>query len=83
MMKCSLMSELEKLRSVQERSQAIGDFLGWLGEQGIFLCRSQERGFYPIPETTEQLLAKYFNIDLNKVEQEKRAILERLGGEQA
>jgi len=37
-----------------------------------------ERGFVPINPDIEKLLAEYFNIDLGKVEQEKRAILENL-----
>lgn len=35
-------------------------------------------GFYPINKRIEQYLADYFEIDLNKIESEKRQILESL-----
>jgi len=71
-------SDLDKLRAVQGLSQTIGDFLDWLSERGIVLCRPERHHYCPIPETAEQLLAQYFQIDLNKVEAEKRVILEKL-----
>jgi hypothetical protein len=39
---------------------------------------SPERGFVPINKNIEKLLAEYFNIDLDKVEKEKQAILKEL-----
>ena len=61
---------------VKDRSQQIGEFLEWLTGQGVELCvYHDERGYEPVRETTEQLLAEYFDIDLAKVEQEKRAIM--------
>lgn len=35
-------------------------------------------GFYPINERIEAILAEYFEIDLNKIESEKRAMLDEL-----
>jgi hypothetical protein len=35
-------------------------------------------GFFPANENIEKLLAEFFEIDLNKVEEERRAILEAL-----
>ncbi len=35
-------------------------------------------GYYPITTNIEKLLAEYFEIDLNKVEKERRALLEAL-----
>ena len=69
--------ELEKLKEVSKTSQEIGEFLNWLPEIGIYLCRYDEEDyFYRSVVDFEKLLAEYFKIDLNKVEQEKREILE-------
>lgn len=35
-------------------------------------------GYYPIRKSTEQLLAEFFEIDLRKVEDEKRAMLDAI-----
>ena len=34
---------LNRIHEVRNKSQAIGEFLEWLGEQGIILCKWQER----------------------------------------
>jgi hypothetical protein len=115
--------EHDKMHEVKERSQAIGEFIEWLGsEEGVSLtvhrekrwvcfvcgvideddvrasrafcgedgCRlclqegkesaveHQPEGYYPYHFTIEKLLAKHFDIDLNKVEDEKRAMLDEL-----
>ena len=75
---------LDKMREVKDQSQAIGEFLEWLGSKGIFLGhhtlyegRSQEQ-FVVRPGSTEELLAEFFEIDLNEAEAEKRAILDHI-----
>jgi len=87
--------EHEKLHKVQEKSQAIGEFLEWLTEEkrysicqyvntiGEVDCEGEEirfpvKGYLPILERIEQLLAEYFDIDLDKLELEKRAMLDEL-----
>jgi hypothetical protein len=83
--------EHEKLKEVQEKSQAIGDFLEWLGyEKDVTLCeyfeptREERReegaiaGYLPTNKKKMDLLAEYFDIDLNKIEQEKRQMLDEL-----
>jgi len=112
--------ECEKLAKVKDASQIIGEFLEWLGAQGIRLherpikeaviarmkglpvdnghcilcggklvfgvcggCNAhQDRDYfdhyYPIRKTIEQIIAQYFEIDLNKVEEERRLILEEI-----
>lgn len=77
--------ELDKMKAAKETSQKIGEFIEWLGENGYHICIECSGGgmpdgdsseYWPCNESIEKLLAKYYNIDLNKVEQEKRAILE-------
>lgn len=72
--------QLAKMQEVQETSQAIGEFLDWLqSEQRIDLCTiirgTGHDRWAPITESTQQLLARYFGIDLEAVERERRAVL--------
>ena len=71
--------QLSKMHTVQDQSHSIGDFIEWLSENGMAICTLQEglRGtnFYPVADSLETLLSKYFEIDLNAVERERRAVL--------
>lgn len=72
--------EHEKLNAVKDQSQAIGDFLDWLNsEKGIVLANygnSDVAWLAPDGTAKERLLAEYFEIDLDKLEAEKRAMLQ-------
>lgn len=69
--------EHEKLQKVKDESQAQGEFLEWLREQGVWLCRMDEDGLlYPTYTRIEDFLAEYHGIDLKVIEQEKREMLE-------
>lgn len=71
-------SEIEKLIDVSSESQVIGEFLDTCG---YFLCEQtggEVRPFMPVSLSIEELLAEYFGIDLKKLEDEKRALLEQL-----
>ncbi len=77
--------EHAKLEAVKDQSQAIGDFLEWLGNDRpdgpIFLCERRrdveiDNIWVPTGASAEKLLAEYFDIDTKKLEAEKRAILE-------
>lgn len=80
--------ELDKMKKIQEKSQEIGYFLDWLNaEKSWILCKMFEgeednhthKGDYlPAHFNIEKLLAEYFRIDLQKVEKERRAILEAI-----
>lgn len=71
--------ELDKMKALTEKSQAIGEFIDlFLAEKGMILCHETEVGFLPCSVSIEKLLAEFFGIDLNKVEEERRAILEFL-----
>jgi len=64
--------ELDKLSGVKDQSQPIGEFLDWLSyEKDVRL-----------PASIEQLLADYFDIDMDKVEAEKLAILKHVRAKQ-
>ena len=70
--------ELNKMQTVHDNSQLIGEFLGWLSgkdiELGIYDEGAEE--ICPITQTPEQLLADYFEIDLAKCEKERQALLD-------
>lgn len=71
--------ECDRLAEVSEHSQTIGDFLEWLPQQGIQLCSIPEEydhTFVPIGRSIESLLAEFFEIDMAKVEKERRAVLD-------
>lgn len=86
------MSELEKISAVKDKSQAIGEFLEWARSEGFFLASWQHFG-NPEPEgydrlvasnkTTNQWLAEYFEIDLNKAEEERQALLDEIRAREA
>lgn len=72
---------LDKMRAVRERSQAIGEFLEWLQGKGYILCR-RTRGeemhfpYLPAGKSIEELLAEFFEVDLDVAERERRTVLE-------
>lgn len=74
------MSELEKIGKVKDKSHCIGEFLEWLQEKRYFIACYSPDGTELIPthKSIEKWLADYFQIDLTKVEKEKREILKSL-----
>ncbi len=79
--------EHERLSEIKDKSQAIGEFLDWLqNTKRIRLMTSHvhddnecgrwcEREFEVFTSATEKLLAEFFEIDLDKLELEKRQML--------
>jgi hypothetical protein len=80
--------ECERLKAVSGESQAIGNFIEWLGEERMFIVKYEKVEGYrdeqalPVTKSIEQMLADYFDIDLKKVEKERRAILAYLQKQQ-
>lgn len=78
--------EHEKLRSVAEQSQVCGEFLDWLAnEKCLHLAEWVDGGpgyrsqiLMCASYSTQRLLAEFFEIDLDALEREKRAMLEDL-----
>lgn len=81
--------EHDKIKRVQDSSQAIGAFLDWLTNSKHFVIAKWEKSVNDDDEEVETLeparfgqygmietlLAEYFDIDLKKMEMEKQAIL--------
>ncbi len=71
--------EHKKLESVQAKSQEIGAFLEWLQhERGFVIATWLDEELAPSHESIEKLLAAYFDVDLNRIEREKRRMLDSL-----
>lgn len=74
--------EHEKLHAVRAQSQSIGEFLDWLfNECGYVLCCTTDHSDHPyVPcgsdATITRLLARYFDINEEKLENEKLALLQ-------
>jgi uncharacterized tellurite resistance protein B-like protein len=70
--------ECERISQVAKESFQLSTFIDWLSENGFTICEwSNETQGYERPViSTNALLARYFEIDLNKVEQERRALLD-------
>ena len=80
--------EHEKLTSVAEMSQLLGEFLEWLELRGMSIWEYGEikpdsfitplEGLRRVRRTREELLADYYGIDLVKLAAEKDAMLAEL-----
>lgn len=67
----------EKLKAVKDQSQAIGEFLEWLNEKDFVVAKFDARNCMLYQEylAMDRILAEHFEIDLNALEAEKRAML--------
>lgn len=72
--------EHAKMEKVDTESHAIGQFIEWLHGQGIYFAKYDDdsEDFVPEYRSIEKWLADYFEIDLNKVEAEKRQMLDEI-----
>ena len=66
--------------AIKAGSQAIGEFIAWLrDEQGVHFITYDKQG-NPVrfrPTSIEAILGLYFDIDLKKIDEEKRMMLAR------
>lgn len=69
-----------KLKALDGKNRTIGQFIEWLGEKGMVICRetynADNEDLVPINMSIQQLLAKYFDIDVHKLDDEKQAMLD-------
>ncbi len=72
-------TEHEKLKAIKDQSEAIGQFLEWQTSKDRDLCQfnSKHDDYLPLFHgSIEKILAEYFEIDLQKLEEEKRQMIE-------
>ena len=72
--------EHDKLRPVKDKSQAIGEFLEWASDRGWYLAEHVNGSYhlYAVAYSIQTVLADYFEIDLNRLDDEKRAMLDEI-----
>jgi len=65
-------AEHEKLSKIRDKSELVGEFITWLESEGVHMPAKWHR------RSLNEWLARYFEIDLNKLEEEKLHMLKRL-----
>lgn len=78
-----LFPEHAKLYTINPLTQAVGDFLVWLEENGMVICvRNQnddkQSSFTLIDKDINQLISEHFKIDVAKLESEKLQMMKEL-----
>ena len=70
--------ECEKLSAVQDDAAVLTRFVDWLDSNGMELARWEEDRLVPLSGGYQRLFARFFDIDLDKVEAERRVMLNEL-----
>ena len=74
--------EHDKMTALRSKIDVVTEFLEWAEAQGYLIGKHAEEPFGDcyaiIPAGIERLLADHFKIDLKKIEQEKRDMLDEL-----
>lgn len=78
--------ELDHQKRITDSGEAdtVENFYNWLRDQGLHLCRLEDVGrmeprYMPDNRTPERLIADFFGLNLNKIEAERRAVLQAIG----
>lgn len=79
----SLRPEHQKVKAIQAHSQQIHEFVHWLNDKGIILAQETndseaEETYYPVYTKLTDLVAEFFEIDLNQLEKEKLDMIEEM-----
>jgi hypothetical protein len=83
--------ELDRLEKIKEQSQLCGDFLKWLQTKYRMLNKRESFNtedvvhiayYYSSPINISELLAEFFDIDLNEIENEKEQMLKELSNKE-
>jgi hypothetical protein len=75
---------LEIGRSRRSPSQVLSEFVEWLDSEGISLASYvlyqdvADPVLAPIPESYSRLFARFFGVDYDRLESEKRALLDQI-----
>jgi hypothetical protein len=82
--------ECDKLAAIKDKAEVLQEFVDWLNdERGYSICERRPSGKSTAHEELDEywpasyggynrLFADFFGIDLDKVEQERRAILDHV-----
>jgi hypothetical protein len=77
-----MLTEIEKWDKVFDRVFGINEFMDYLNEQGINLCKLGDDEFHtemfiPITKNRDDLIAECYDIDYTKLEKERRELLDQ------
>lgn len=72
--------ETIKMANVSKEWETIALFLRWLWSEGVVLCKFDGTKLVPDKETATDKLFRYFDINKERFEKEREAILEKIGG---
>lgn len=73
--------EHQKLRAIHKKSQVVHDFIEWLESQGIEFAkydRAEDQWTSFHTETRQDIVARYFEIDMTVIDAEKQAMIEEI-----
>lgn len=72
--------EHQKLKAISDKSQCVADFWDYMEQQGIVFAERGENSqfLYHTMKNKRDFIAEFFDIDMNKIEAEKRAMIEDL-----
>lgn len=71
--------ECEKLAHLSQERRIVHEFLEQLATRGISLCKVEQYDrYYPIAQSDDSLFMECYGIDPNKLEKERRAMLDSL-----
>lgn len=73
--------EHEKLAALNGANNTIGQFLDWLDQEDIILCKWDDERLVPCRENKATTIGRHFLIDEDKLEAEKQSMLASLRGE--
>lgn len=77
-------TECEKLSAVSDERRTLSEFFEWLDSQNLWICDGpgELSHYYPVSASADSLIMQYLEIDQDKLEQERRAMLAELQEEQ-
>jgi hypothetical protein len=70
--------ELDRQSQAIEDGRRLVEFLDWLSEQGYHLAKYHDGQPYDANPGPQKLIAGFYGIDLDKIEAERRALLEHV-----
>ena len=71
-------TELQKMKMVKAESLTLTEFVDWLEQNNMRICKRVNSEYAPyevIMESYERLFARFFDIDMNKVEKNKGSLI--------
>ena len=72
----SLLPEHQKLKDLNGANQIVGDFIEWLGDNGMVIAAYEDNRLWPVTKSRDNLIAEHFGIDTKRLDAEKQQVLD-------